>query len=460
MSREVYRLELRELFRLAVPLAAAQAGNQLMGITDIAVLGRYGATELAACGLGNALFFAISVVGMGIVLGVDPLVSQALGAGDRAGARRALWQGCWLALITAAALTFPLVLSPLVLGPFGVQEDLIRPASVYLLIRTISFAPMLLFLVGRAYLQAFSITRPMIVATILCNVFNLVADILLVFGGGVLPEWTGPLRMIPSMGVAGAAIVTVVAQLIQLAIVGYAALQTGHTHDDRALRRWDGAEVRRAFSVGWPVALHMGAEVGIFALVGLLAARLGTAALAAHQVVLSIASLTFTMAVGVAAAGSVRVGLAVGASDEVATRAAGRASFVGGVLVMGAGAAAFALFPGAIARLMTDEPAVIAVAIPLFVVAAVFQLSDGVQAVGAGVLRGAADTRFTLVANLIGHWVVGFPLAIYLGFVRDMGIVGLWWGLCAGLTAVAIQLYARFEILASKPIRTVEEHPA
>jgi MATE family multidrug resistance protein len=203
----------------------------------------------------------------------------------------------------------------------------------------------------------------------------------------------------------------------------------------------------------------MGAEVGIFALVGVLAARISTLDLAAHQVVISIASFTFTVAVGIATAASVRVGRAVGARDPDATRAAGHAGFLGGLLVMGTSALVFALFPEPLGRIITNDGAVIAASLPLFAVAAFFQLSDGVQAVGAGVLRGAADTRFSFVANIFGHWFIGLPIALYLGFHKQMGIVGLWWGLCAGLTVVAVLLFVRFERLSRSGIEPVVTSP-
>lgn len=445
---------MRALLRLGAPLAAAQAGTQLMGLVDVAVLGRLGPEELAGSGLANALFFAFSILGMGIVFGIDPMISQALGAGDRLRARSILWQGIWLGLLTSVGLTVALVLVAFTFPLFGPQPELIDPARTYLLVRTTSAIPFLLFFVVRAYLQAHGVTRPMVVSMVIANIVNLGADILLVFGGTVLPEWAGPLRSIPALGVAGAAIATVTCQIVQFVIILAAVKQIPVT--GAIERRWNGAVVKQAFRVGLPVALQMGAEVGIFALVGVLASRLGVLQLAAHQLVIGLASFTFTVALGIAAAGSVRVGLAVGALDRVGTRIAGHTAFVFGAVVMGTSAIAFALFPRPLIRLVTDQENVILASIPLMLVAAVFQLSDGVQAVGAGVLRGAADTRYAFIANLIGHWAVGLPVALLLGFHFDMGIVGLWWGLCAGLTVVAILLFLRFEKLSSREIKPVE----
>ena len=440
MRAAVYRYEFRELFRLALPLAAAQAGTQLMGLVDVAVLGRLGARELAASALGNAIFFAFTIMGMGLIYGIDPLISQAIGAGDRLRARRVLWQGVWLALAVTGVLMTVLFAMAGALPYIGVAEELIAPARTYLILRTVGLAPLLLFFVVRAYLQAHGVTRPLVIAMILANIFNLGADILLVFGGGPIPP----------LGVAGAAIATILCSILQLGIASFAARAVPVSeHVDH---RWKRAEIAQAFRVGLPVGLQMGAEVGVFALVGVLAARLGTLHVAAHQIAIGLAAFTYTIAMGISAAGSVRVGIGVGARDPIATRVAGHVTFVAGILVMGVNAAAFALAPRFFARLITNQANVIAASVPLLLVAAVFQLSDGVQGVGAGVLRGAGDTKFTLYANLLGHWIIGLPIALWLGFQRGLGIVGLWWGLCAGLTVVAVLLFVRFEKLSAKTI--------
>ena len=436
--------ELRALFKLAAPLAATQAGLQLMGLVDVAVLGRYGARELAASGIGNAVFFAFSVLGIGIILGIDPVISQAIGANDPRRARRSLWHGVWLAVLVSGVLTVVLVLSAWALPVIGTLE-LIRPARVFLLIRTLSLLPMLLFVAGRAYLQALSNTTPMVIATIVANVMNFIGDVILVFGYGP----------IPSMGVAGAALATFFCSIVQVAILAF-YIRRVHVEGD-VDRSYSRPDVRKALRVGLPVGLHMGAEVGVFALVALLAGRLGTMQIAAHQVVISLASFTFTVAVGVATAGSVRVGIGVGSRDIDATRLSGRITFLAASMVMGTSAVCFALFPGAIARLVTDQQDIVRASIPLMFVAAVFQLSDGIQAAGAGVLRGAADTHFVFYVNVLGHWLIGLPVALYLGFIGKMGVVGLWWGLSLGLTVVAIMLFWRFERLSRGVITPLHE---
>ena len=453
MPPSLFRAELRRLFSLALPLAAAQAGTQMMNIVDIAMLGHVGARELGGAGLAGTIFFAIAMLGTGTIYGMDPMIAQALGANNHERARQLLWQGVWLALIVTGVLTVPLLFAPRLLPLLHVKPDLIEPATAFLLVRTTGLAPLLLFFVLRSYLQAQHITRPMIVSMLVCNIVNFLGDLLFVFGGAQLPAWTGPLRNIPPLGAAGAAIVTVMASFVQLAIVAAAVRRIRV----KASPRFNGADVLQAVRIGLPIGTQICAEIGIFALVGLLAGSLGTYDLAAHQLVLGLASFTYSFALGFAAAGAARVGLAVGARDQHRTRAAGFAAIGGGALVMAIGAIAFAAFPRAIARMFTNQSDVIATAIPLFLVAAVFQLSDGIQTVASGALRGAGDTRFSFLSNLFGHWLLGLPIALFLGFSRGMGIVGLWWGLCVGLTAVAILLFARFHRLSSNAIVPIGE---
>jgi MATE family multidrug resistance protein len=168
---------------------------------------------------------------------------------------------------------------------------------------------------------------------------------------------------------------------------------------------------------------------------------------------LTLASFTFTVAVGIGSAASVRVGVGVGSRNQRAARVAGMTAFLFGAGYMSLMAVAFALFPEKVATLLTNKPEVIAAAAPVLIVAAFFQISDGIQAVGAGVLRGAGDTRFAFAANVVGHWLVGMPIALWLGFGAGYGVIGLWWGLCAGLSAVALLLFLRFRRISSRAIR-------
>jgi MATE family multidrug resistance protein len=432
-----------------VPLAVAQGGQSLMGIVDTAVVGRAGPLALAGVGLGNALFMALSVFGMGVMHGLDPLVSQALGAGDAKRARQLLWQGNWLAVALAAALALPFLVAPPLLRPLGIDAAVADEAGRYLLGRLPGLPFFFLYLSGRAYLQAIGATRPMVVAIVVANALNVPAVVLLVFGGGALPALAGPLRAVPAMGAAGAAIATSACTAVQLGVLALAVRRVPAGELSRAPVARD---LRTAARVGLPIGLHMGAEVLSFALAGFVAGRLGALPLASHQLALSVVTLTFTVAVGFGNAGSVRVGWAVGARDRTSARRAGLVALGSGAAFMATTGVLLAAFPAAIARALTDDPALVQAAVPLLRLAALFQISDGVQAVGAGVLRGAGETRFTFAANLVGHWALGVPAAVLLAFGAGLGVVGLWWGFVVGLTAVAASLLGRFLWISAREI--------
>lgn len=446
--------ELSGLLRLALPLALANLGQTLIGAVDTAVVGRLGELELGATGLGNTVFFTITVLGLGVMLGIDPLVSQAFGAGEQLRARRALWQGVWLSLLIGAPLTL------LVLGLGALLERLgISPASAeqtraYIAARVPSLIPFLLFIGARSYLQAASLTRPMVIAVVVANLVNLPLSWALVFGDAGLVDLGLPGLGVPALGVAGAAWASTACTVIQLVILAL-AVQRVAAPSSAAHRRPDRELLLKALVIGTPIGLQMLAEFGVFGLVNLLMGNIGTRELAAHQVAITLASSTFMVPVGVGAAASVRVGRAVGRQDAPGTRLAGLVAIGAGSAFMLAAALTFLLVPRLLAGIITSESAVIDAVVPLLFVAAVFQLSDGVQAVAAGALRGAGDTRFALFANLGGHYLIGLPLGVLLAFSLGIGARGLWWGLSAGLTCVAAGLTLRFLRLSARPIARV-----
>jgi len=259
------------------------------------------------------------------------------------------------------------------------------------------------------------------------------------------------LRLIPSVHyrdgkVSGLA--SSLAAIVQLAIVwrGLSVLRPADGEGDVSVN------ARDVLRVGWPIALTFLAEVGAFTIAGLLAGRIGPSATAGHQVAITIASVTFCVSLGISAATTVRVGRAVGRGDAPGARRAGFVGLGTSLGYMALCAVGFAVFAGPIARVLSDRPEVLASAIPLVQIAAFFQLSDGLQCTAAGALRGIGDTRFIQWVNIFGHYVVGLPLAVALAFGAHLAERGLWWGLSAGLTAVAIPLVWRFHVKSRGPL--------
>lgn len=462
--------EFFELTKLALPIAIAQVGVSLMGFVDTLVVARAGTSSLAAVGLANGLFFFITSLGMGMMMGLDPLMSQAFGAHNRPRARALVWQGLWLALGAGAVLWGVLALVPDALEIFGVAREEMPQVRDFVLWRAPGVPLVLAFFAQRTYLQATGNTRPLIVATVAANFLNFAADALFVFGGAKLldvagkelfalygaklPAFLDVLRAVPELGVKGAALASTLCSALMNVILGLAI--NGVSVEGKLRREPVRADILQAARVGLPIGLHMLAEVGVFALAGVLAAKLGPESIGAHQIALSYGSLSFTVAVGIGSAGSVRVGWAVGAHNTSQARRSGMLAFAAAVGFMSVSALVFAVFPLPLARLAGAQEDVVPLVVPLLIVSAFFQLSDGVQAVGAGVLRGAGETRFTFLANMVGHYAVGLPLALVLGFGMKLGVVGIWWGLCAGLTAVALALVWRFHRLSAGTLRPLE----
>jgi len=428
----------------------------MMGLVDTAILGRYHPDALAGAGIGNALTFAIMCIGMGVVLGLDPLIAQALGAGEAARTPALVRDGVRVALRWGLALTLVLVATPLVLGLAGVEPAVADEARIYVYARALGVAPFLCQVALRAFLQAHGRTTPLIVAVLVGNVINALLDWVLVFGDAGLADLGLPGVGLPALGAIGAAAATTLVTLATVALyartVRMIVAELGETHPAVA----PPPATREIVRIGLPIGLQLLAEVAAFALVAVLAGRLGGTPAAAHQVAIQLASVSFSITVGIGSAAAVRVGLCVGQGDHRAARHAGLVSLGLAAAVMVTSALVFVLAAGPLAAIFTDRHAVVAAAIPLVQIAAVFQLSDGAQAVAAGALRGAGDTRAAFVANLIGHYAVGIPVALGLGFVVGMGAPGLWWGLSAGLTGTAVVLIARFVWLTARPIARAE----
>lgn len=436
---------------LTAPLAFTNVGTMLLGIVDTAVVGRLGETALAAVGLGSSVFFTVSVVGWGWMLALDPLIAQAIGAREGARAQHVFLQGLWVALFGAIPVGLAIVGAGALLETMGIEPVIAEQTRPYLYARLPAVLPWLALAASRALLQARSHTRPLVVGVVVANVVNLPLTWLLVFGDPGVRELGLPALGVEPMGTAGAGLASAICTAIQLAIA-LAAVRASWDGSARHPRRPDREVARHVLRLGTPIGLTLLAEVGSFGIVSVLMGNLGQRALASHNVAIALTAATFQFALALGAAASVRVGHAIGRSDPKGTRRAGLTAIAAGGSMMVASALLLVTLPRPLARLLTDEPAVIDAAVPLLMVAAAFQLSDGVQAVAAGVLRGAGDTQIPLYANLAGHYAIGIPIGAGLAWGAGWGAVGLWWGLSAGLTAVAILLASRFWLLSRRAI--------
>ena len=426
------RREIRLTLSLALPIVTAEVGWLAMQIVDIGMVGHLGPEAIGAVGVGSALFMALGVFGMGLLLGLDPLVAQAFGARRVAECERWLKHGLMLAVLVTVPLTIAARVGAQFFDLWGFDPRVLGRTTAYFLIITWSMFPLLLFAALRRYLQAINIVRPIMITLITANVINAFANWLLVFG-----NWGAP-----ALGVEGAGWATCISRTYMVAALGLVVF----TRVTGPRRLWvDGAGIdwsrlRWLLALGWPAAVQTTLEFGVFAAVTALAGRLEPHTLAAHQIVANLAGLTFMVPLGISAAGAVRVGQAVGRRDAMGAQRAGWLALGLGAVFMSATAAVFVTVPGPILRLFTVDPGVLETGAVLLLLAALFQLFDGLQVVATGVLRGLGDTRTAMVSNLAGHGCLGLPVGYLLCFGHGMGVVGLWVGLSIGLVLVGVVL--------------------
>ena len=443
-----FRTELRSLVSLATPVVIAEVGWVSMQIVDIAMVGRLGPEAIGAVGVGSALFMVFGVGGMGLLLGLDPLVSQAWGAGARGAARRWLRHGLWLAL----ALTLPIGLAARAvgstLGAWGFDPVVLPLVRGYFDIILWSLPLLLLYAALRRYLQAVTQAVPIMATLVTANGVNAFANWVLVFGN----------LGAPALGVEGAAWATCISRVYMAAVLVVVALRQGGLL--RPLAGVRPAGFRQLLTLGWPAATQATLEYGAFSAVTLLAARLDPTTLAAHQIVINVASLTFMVPLGISAAGAVRVGNAVGRRDPSGASAAGWSTIGLGVGVMTASAVCFLAAPRLILGAFSPDSQVIGVGLTLIFVAALFQIFDGLQVCATGALRGLGDTRTPMRLNLAGHWLCGLPIGYGLCFVAGWGVIGLWIGVLIGLTvigALLLRIWRRRERELPRVLRRVQD---
>ena len=431
------------MLRLALPLVMAEVGWMTMGLVDTVMVGHlpHPAVTISAVALGQVLYNTLAFGVGGVLLGLDTYISQAHGAGEWGDANKWLLSGVVLAAMLGAAMMAVVWAGPAAMVRMPVERDVMRQAVGFLSALNWGTLPLFLYMTFRRYLQAFNHVRPIAAAVVSANVVNAGLDWLLMFGHRMqVGAWT---VAVPAYGVVGSAWSTVLARVWLAAFVGAAVWWVDRRHGyglRQAERQLDWVRVRRLVRLGAPVGAQIFVEIAIFALVTSLIGVMGPVSLAGHEIALNCVSFTFMVPFAISAAASVRVGQAVGRGDGAGARAAGWTAIGLGAGFMLSMSALLVSLPEGIAGGFTQDPQVIAMAVPLLLVGAAFQFFDGVQTTATGALRGAGNTHAGLYVQLMGYWVIGLPLGLWLGFARKMGAVGLWMGLAAGLMFAGVAL--------------------
>jgi MATE family multidrug resistance protein len=451
------RTELPPLIHLALPLIAGELGWISMSLVDTIMLGHLpnSALAMSAAALAQVLFNTLCFGVGGVLLGLDTLISQALGAKQQHEANRWLLHGIVMAVALSALLIAIFAVTPVLLLHLPVDRAILAQAVPAMQGLNYGTLPLLLYFTFRRYLQAAHHGRPIAFALISANLVNAAGDWLLIFGHDWGHHWhvAAHTLTIPAFGVTGSSWSTSFARLYLMAVLLFAVWHADRKHHygllaglrQRAYLRIEYQHLRRLFLLGAPAGASIFVEIAIFALVTSLIATFGQLPLAGHEVALQCASTTFMVPFAISSATSVRVGHAIGRmrigiGTAANVIAAGWSGVGVGAAFMLCASVVLLTIPARIAHIFTPDPGVIAAAVPLLLIAAGFQFFDGVQITATGALRGAGNTHAPFITQLIAYWFVGMPLGILLGFHEKLGATGLWLGLLIALTCGAFAM--------------------
>ncbi len=434
-SHAPLRADFMLTLRLALPLIIAEIGWMSMGIVDTIMVGRLpdSAVAIGATGLGQSLYHSIAIFGGGLLLGLDTFVSQAYGRKDLNDARLSLVNGVFLAVALTPILMLIALCWPPLMQHFGISAELVEPMRPFLRALNWGTLPLLAYFALRRYLQAVNVVIPIMFALISANIVNLVGDWALIYGHLGLP----------AMGITGSGWATCVARIYMAGVLVVTLLWV---ESKRSLPRWTGevrVNLRRVaalLKLGTPAATQIFLEIGAFSAATALIARLGPVPLSGHEIALNCAALSFMVPLGISSAAAVRVGQQLGRKDAAGARRAGWSAIVLGAGFMTCSGLVFVSIPMWISRLFSPDPVVIRTGARLLLVAAAFQLFDGLQTVATGALRGSGDTKTPMLANFVAYWLIGLPVGYFLCFKLGWGAVGIWIGLCGGLMIIGSAL--------------------
>ncbi len=428
---------------LGLPLIGAQLAQISMSFVDTVMAGNYHPDDLASVAIGSSFFMPLFTVVIGILMALSPIIAQLFGARKLNQIGKQVQQGLWLSIfLSVPALLVLNHLQP-VMNLLGFTPEVTNITSGYLFALSWGIPPVFAFMVLRFFNEALGATRPALYVTLVGLFFNILGNYTLIYGHFGFPE----------LGAVGTGWATaLVFWVMFLVMLAFTAGRKAYRRFKlfNGLQMPERAHIGEVMRIGTPIGISMGMETSMFAVVALLMGSLGTTIVAAHQVAINIASVAFMIPLGLSMAITVRVGQLHGKKQYQQARLAGFTGIGLCTLIMSFTALFMITFPKQIVGIYTSDPEVIEMASMLLIMAAIFQVSDGLQVGGSGALRGLKDTKIPMIVNIAAYWVIGIPLGYTLGMVLDGGPAGLWIGLIAGLTAAAILHNVRFFLISRK----------
>lgn len=438
-----FKDESRILFRIGIPVVIGNLLQISMSVVDTLMAGNLSPRDLAAVAVGGSLFMPVMMLGGGILMGLSPIVAQHYGRRELHLIGKSTRQALWLSLMLSVPAIFLLRNTHVVLNFMDVDPEIIPLTLGYM--DAISWGvPFLFFYMALRYFnEGISVTKPAMYVGFIGLLFNIFWNYTLMFGHFGFPR----------LGAVGTGYASAIVMLVMFAgLLVYTwrreAYQRFALFKQVRLPEW--TYIGELLRVGTPIGVSMTMEVTMFAVVGLIMGSLGTFAVAAHQIALNFASVTFMLAFGLSAAITVRVGQVYGRSGMKMARFSGFSGIAVSVAFMAFTALMMYLLPNQIVSLYTSDANLREIAVTLIYMAAIFQVSDGLQVSGSGALRGLKDTKVPMIVNLIAYWIIGLPLGYYFGILLEWGPQGLWIGLIAGLSVAAILHNLRFYSLTKQ----------
>lgn len=449
-----YTKEFAYNLKLSYPVILGMLGHTFVAFADNIMVGQLGTAELAAVSLGNSFVFIAMSLGIGFSTAITPLVAEADGAKDQAAGKSALKHGLVLCTILGLSLFGLIQVSKPLIHYMKQPPEVVELALPYLDLVAFSLVPLIIFQAFKQFSEGLSQTKYPMYATILANVVNITLNYLFIFGSFGFPK----------LGIVGAAVGTLASRVIMVAFIWYLLKRKKKfeffvTHFN--FRKIEKRVMNKIISLGFPSALQMFFEVAIFTAAIWLSGVLGKNAQAANQIALNLSSMTFMVGMGLSVAAMVRVGNQKGLRNHKELKRIAESIFFLTLILEIAFAAIFLLgrhwFPTIYLDVddianQADNTEVIIIAAKLLLVAAFFQISDGLQVVVLGALRGLQDVMIPTFITFIAYWLIGFPISYYLGLHTNLESTGIWIGLLSGLTASAVMLYLRFNFLTKKLI--------
>lgn len=434
-------------FALAYPVVLSQLGQVLVGVADSMMVGRLGAVPLAAASLANSIFFVIMMFGMGISMGITPLVSIAEGKGKSKRIGHLFQHGLWINISTALLLTVVIVGLAQGLHFLNQPEEVVKLTIPYLFIITASLLPFMIFQSFKQLAEGLSQTKQAMYVTILCNLVNVFLNWVLIYGNLGAPE----------MGLNGAGLATLISRVMMPLVMGFYVMGSKRYkvfNLQLGIGKLRFLLLNRILKIGVPTGFQYIFEVSAFSTAAIMMGWIGVNALAAHQIAINLASVSYMMVSGLSTAGMIRVSNQIGRGNFKSMREAGMVVFGMVLVFMAITGLIFILMRFYLPTLYIDNDEVIALSASLLIIAGMFQLSDGIQVAGLGVLRGLEDVRFPTLITLVAYWVIGLPLGYVLAFELGFAEKGIWYGLLIGLSVTAVVLFYRFHRLSNRLIAT------